>query len=92
MFLSSSSSFVPIRLIYLFFCSRDGSINWLSGISAAARADVFSYTTTYTSNFGDYCSLAMNVILQYPNDGTTELDYATLDGGNYLGNTEVRDL
>lgn len=30
----------------------------------------------------------MNLILQWPNDGITEEAYATLPGGNYLGNTK----
>jgi len=30
----------------------------------------------------------MNVVLAWPNDGTAELNFAKLDGANYLGNTE----
>jgi len=30
----------------------------------------------------------MNMILQWPNDGVTEVEFAVLPGGNYLGNTE----
>jgi hypothetical protein len=70
--------------------TRDGALNWLSGISMENRKVVHSYTTTYKQGnlFGDWCSLPMNLILQWPNDGTTELKYAKLDGGFYEGNTE----
>ena len=63
----------------------------MSGISAEYRSKVHSYTTTYQQGtfFGDYCNLAMNLILQWPNDGTTELVYGKLPGGVYEGNTEV---
>jgi len=55
-----------------------------------SRKAVHSYTTTYQQGnfFGDYCSVPMNVLLQWPNDGTTELKYAKLQGGTYEGNTE----
>jgi len=68
----------------------DASLLWLAGISAAERAEVYYYTTTYKlgSFFGDYCNLAVNMLLQWPNDGTTELDYAQLPGGNSLGNKQ----
>jgi len=70
--------------------SRDGAVVWLAGISMEARAHVYYYTTTYVqgSFFGDYCSLPMNLILQWPNDGVTELVYARLVGGHNMGNKE----
>jgi len=70
--------------------TRDGAVNWLSGISLESRKAVHSYTTTYNLGtfFGDYCSLPMNMVLQWPNDGTTELTYGKLEGGVYEGNTE----
>jgi len=70
--------------------SVDGARNWLSGISMEARKQVYYYTTTYKTGtfFGDYCSLPMNVFLKWPNDGTTEIAYASLPGGNELGNSE----
>eukprot|EP01127_Copromyxa_protea_P000002 TRINITY_DN0_c1_g1_i1.p1 TRINITY_DN0_c1_g1~~TRINITY_DN0_c1_g1_i1.p1 ORF type:complete len:659 (+),score=192.57 TRINITY_DN0_c1_g1_i1:13-1989(+) len=70
--------------------SRDGAVNWLSGISSTTRADVNYYTTTYKQGtwFGDYCSLPMNMVLQWPNDGVTELTYAQLPGAVNRGNTE----
>lgn len=73
-------------------CSRDGAVNWLAGISTEARKDVYFFTTTYKQRtfFGDYCSLATNTILQWPNDGVTELKYAKLEGANDMGNEEVR--
>jgi len=70
--------------------SLDGAIGWLSGISMANRGSVYYYTTTYYlgSWFGDACSSAVNMVLQWPNDGVTELVYAKLEGGHPAGNTE----
>lgn len=87
-FRDSFPHFLKIVLICIF--SRDGAVNWVSGISAATRADVHFYTTTYQQGnfFGDYCSLPMNLVLQWPNDGVTELTYAALTGANNQGNTE----
>jgi len=70
--------------------SLDGAINWLSGISMASRSKVHFFTTTYEqgTTFGDWCSLPMNIVLQWPNDGTTEIKYGTLDGGIYMGNKQ----
>lgn len=70
--------------------SRDGAVNWVSGISMDTRADVHFFTTTYKSGtfFGDYCSLPMNLVLQWPNDGVTEQTYATLAGAQNMGNKE----
>lgn len=75
--------------------TTDGAKLWLSGISANARKDVYYATTTYQQGklFGDYCNMAVNLILQWPNDGTTETKYAELpSGGNSLGNKEVKSL
>jgi len=40
------------------------------------------------SFFGDYCNLAINLVLQWPNDGTAEIKYAKITGGNNMGNTQ----
>jgi len=68
----------------------DGAKNWLKGIDMDHRKDVYFWTTTYEQGkfFGDWCNLAVNLILQWPNDGTTELTYAPLPGGNSMGNKE----
>jgi len=73
-----------------FDLSPDGAGLWLSGITSDAQSDVSYYTTTYSLGnfFGDYCSMAMNLILEWPNDGTSELDYTTLNGGTNMGNTQ----
>eukprot|EP01128_Nolandella_sp_AFSM9_P000402 TRINITY_DN10563_c0_g1_i1.p1 TRINITY_DN10563_c0_g1~~TRINITY_DN10563_c0_g1_i1.p1 ORF type:complete len:708 (-),score=210.24 TRINITY_DN10563_c0_g1_i1:174-2204(-) len=70
--------------------SRDGASVWLASIPSAKRSDVYFYTTTYKRNsfFGDWCSMPMNAVLEWPNDGTTELQFAPLAGGNNMGNTE----
>jgi len=55
--------------------TTDGATLWLSGITSDVRDNMFSYTTTYkTGNFfGDYCNMAVNLVLEWPNDGTCEL-------------------
>jgi len=70
--------------------SRDGAVLWLSGIGTLARKQVHFYTATYEQGnfFGDWCSLPMNLVLEWPNDGVTELKYAPLPGGVDMGNVE----
>jgi len=70
--------------------TTDGAALWLSGIDNINRKEVYYYTTTYKqgSLFGDYCNLAVNLVLQWPNDGTSELEYSKLPGGNNEGNKE----
>jgi len=69
--------------------TRDGSALWLRGITTQTRNQVYYYTTTYQLGklIGDYCNLGANIILDWPNDGVTELDYAYLSGANNQGNT-----
>ena len=71
--------------------SLDGAGLWLATIPPAVRSNVWLYTTTYKLNnlFGDSCSLPMNLILDWPNDGVTERSNALLDGANDEGNTEL---
>jgi len=68
----------------------DGSTVWLAGISSATRSKIYYYTTTYEQGklFGDWCNIAVNLLLAWPNDGVTELEYAFLPGGNGMGNTQ----
>jgi len=70
--------------------SRDGAVKWMAGISVASQNEAHYYTTTYKLGqfFGDYCNLAVNLILKWPNDGTTEIDYASLKFGTNMGNKE----
>jgi len=70
--------------------SMDGAGLWLSGIAKPTRGNVYYYTTTYKLGnlFGDACSSVVNMVLQWPNDGVTELDYAQLKEGHNAGNTE----
>jgi len=70
--------------------SLDGSKSWLTGISPAIAQKVYIYSTTYEQGafFGDYCNMPINLILQWPNDGTCELQYCKLPGANYIGNTQ----
>lgn len=68
----------------------DGSKLWLTGILPEMKKDVYYFTTTYKQGnlFGDYCNLAVNLVLKWPNDGTSELDNTVLTGGNNMGNKE----
>jgi len=70
--------------------SLDGARNWLTGISLDTTKDVFYYCTTYKLDtfFGDWCNLPINLILEWPNDGTCELENCRIPGGNPMGNTE----
>jgi len=73
-----------------FDLSIDGSALWLPGISADTRSAVSYYTTTYKLGnlFGDSCSMPMNAILEWPNDGTAEAEYTDLIGAKNMGNTQ----
>jgi len=68
----------------------DGAANWLTGISVSTRNQVHYFTTTYEQGnfFGDYCSLPMNLVLEWPNDGVTEFVNAKLKDAVNEGNTE----
>jgi len=70
--------------------SVDGANNWLSGIHEDHPQEVYFYTTTYQQGnfFGDYCNMAINALLQWPNDGVSELKYSKLTGGNNCGNKD----
>jgi len=70
--------------------STDGAVLWLNGITTEHRKEVYYYTTTYEQGtfFGDYCNIVMNFVLEWPNDGTTELGRAELPQGNGRGNTQ----
>jgi len=70
--------------------TTDGALNWLSGIHEDHPQYVDYYTTTYKLGnlLGDYCNFAINAILQWPNDGTSEAKYTKLPGGNNMGNKE----
>jgi len=90
---SASGSMANLAKVFGIACgtntdlSRDGAANWLSGISMDTRQDVYSYGSTYGGgdHYFDYCSLAMNLLLQWPNDGVTEHDYSELPGGHWEG-------
>lgn len=67
--------------------TRDGAELWLSGITSAARSQVYYYTTQYKECFGCHCAPGVGLVLSKPNDGTAELTYSQLEGGNNQGNT-----
>ena len=53
------------------------------------RKDVYFYATQWEdAGLIKYCKLAVNVVLKWPNDGVTEVDYAPLEGGTFVDLTE----
>jgi hypothetical protein len=75
-----------------FDLTPSGAGLWLPGITTKTRSRVFYYTTTYKQGtlVGDYCNLAVNSILSFPNDGTTEQRYSALPGANFMGETQAQ--
>jgi len=73
-----------------FDLTKDGCKLWLAGITTESRQEVSYYTTTYEQGtwFGDYCNMAVNLILEWPNDGVAEIVYTKLTGGTNLGNKQ----
>jgi len=68
----------------------DGANLWMSGISSAAVAQANYYTTQYDKGglFGNgWCNMLTNALLNKPNDGTTEMLYATLPSGTHRAHT-----
>lgn len=61
----------------------DGASLWLKSIPPSKAQQVYYYTTTYGSK--GYCAWGANMVLTTPNDGTTEIKYAALPGGNSAG-------
>jgi len=68
--------------------STAGAKIWLTDISVASRQQVNFYFTQYqTGGIINSCSTAANLILKWPNDGTTETEFAVLVyGNNQAGN------
>jgi len=69
--------------------SRDGAPLWAAGISQTIRSELYFYYVQYgDKGFNTrWCNNAMNMFLEKPNDGTTEVNYAPLNGANNLGLT-----
>ena len=59
-----------------------GASAWLSGIPSWARGKVNYYTTAFKDNWWsyDYCHLATDLLLNDPDDGTTEKSKGQLSG------------
>ncbi len=64
----------------------EGANLWLATVPAHTRARVHYYTTQYAD--WSWCSLPANAVLSWPNDGTSELKYSALKGGNNQGHTK----
>lgn len=63
--------------------TKDGSKNWLATIPLTQRKEVYHYITQYKD--WSWCSLATNLVLEWPNDGVSEEKYSKLEGGQFLG-------
>jgi len=57
----------------------DGSKNWMTTVPKSARQEVMFYTTQYAD--WSWCNVAVNAVLTWPNDGTSENKYSTLPDG-----------
>ena len=65
-----------------------GATNWLaSSVSEQCASHVYYYATRACDTCSS-CSFPTSLVLYSPNDGTTELRYAELPGGNNMGVTE----
>jgi len=72
--------------------SRAGAANWLAKIPIHARKDVYFYTTQYDDYWwllSNNCVTASNLILNKPNDGTTERKFAELPGATAAGHKKA---
>lgn len=68
----------------------DGASRWLAGIPTWARAKVNYYTTSFATTkwyINDYCNIASDLVLDDPEDGTTEKAYGQLPGAVNRGHT-----
>jgi len=59
--------------------TRDGARLWSASIPPEITKDLDYYTTIYGSK--DYCAWGANMVLDKPNDGTTETKWANIKGG-----------
>ncbi|EGC36081.1 hypothetical protein DICPUDRAFT_87570 [Dictyostelium purpureum] len=65
----------------------DGAALWLNTIPKEKRALVYYTTTQYkTGKLINYCQLAANSVLKWPNDGVIDHVGGELEGGNYVSN------
>jgi len=64
----------------------DGSKNWLTTIPKSAKQEVIFYTTQYAD--WSWCNVAVNAVLTWPNDGTSENKYSTLVDATNGGHTK----
>jgi len=93
---SAAGCAADIGAIFGFGCgsnfdlSMDGANLWLCGITPETKSQLFYYTTTYKQGnwLGDWCNIAINLVLKWPNDGTSEFALSSLRGANNMGNKE----
>jgi len=68
----------------------DGAAIWLSGIPSWARYRVYYATTSFEDKWWryDYCNMASDLVLDDPDDGTTERWAGQLSGAHNMGHKE----
>ncbi|MER2600576.1 MAG: hypothetical protein ABTQ73_13745 [Caldilineales bacterium] len=66
----------------------DGAATWLSTIPTWARSKVYYYTTGEDSIWAWNSCTGADFLLDDPNDGVTENNYAQLSGANNMGYTD----
>ena len=67
----------------------DGSALWASYIPGWARAETWSWSTTFEDGwFYDYCNIVSDLLLWDPEDGVVEVSAAHLGGANNMGTKE----
>jgi len=72
-----------------FDMTYDGSALWASYIPGWARAETWTWSTTFEDGwFYDYCNIASDIFLWDPEDGVVEVSAAHLDGTNDMGTKE----
>jgi pimeloyl-ACP methyl ester carboxylesterase len=73
-----------------FDLTLDGANLWKAALEEENVQNTYYYTTVYKYTFlhPRYCSLATNLVLKWPNDGTAEYDQCLLEGANHVSNTE----
>ncbi|EGG23959.1 conditioned medium factor [Cavenderia fasciculata] len=65
--------------------THDGAALWLNSVPTDKRSLVYYTTTQYkTGGLVNYCNLAANSVLKWPNDGVTDAEHSELPGATYV--------
>jgi hypothetical protein len=70
--------------------TRDGASLWANTIPSSTRKYLSFYYVQYDDQGLNtrYCNAALNTMMQKPNDGVTEVPYATFSGATSMGLTQ----